>query len=67
MASLQMAARAASSSCDELFSMSRGSSTVDTGNIYSRLDAKIIDNQVQIYSNCQLYEDKIGIFFLNRG
>ena len=48
MASLRMVGRVASSACDELFAMSRGSCTVGTGNIYSLLDAKIIDIQVRI-------------------
>jgi hypothetical protein len=56
-----MVGRSDSSACDNLLAMSRGSGTVGTGNIYSLLDAKIIDIQVQIYSNLQLYEDKIGI------
>jgi hypothetical protein len=56
-----MVGRAASNTCDELFALSRNNGTVDTGNIYPPLDAKIIDIQVQIYSKRQLYEDKIGM------
>jgi len=48
MASLRMVGSAASSACDEPLLISRGSGTVGTGNIYSLLDAKIIDIQVQI-------------------
>lgn len=61
MASLRMVGRAASSACDELLAMSRGTGTVGSGNIYSLLNAKIIDIQVQIYFKRQLYEDKIGM------